>query len=92
MTTGWFKSVACGTIFLGAGSGMLIAGDGSDWQSKMQPIVPRGYVCHRASTPIAIDGKLDEPAWRSAAWTDDFGDIEGAAKHKPRFRTRAKLL
>jgi hypothetical protein len=39
-----------------------------------------------------IDGKLDEPAWQKAAWTEDFVDIEGSLKPKPRFRTRAKIL
>jgi hypothetical protein len=53
---------------------------------------PKGYVCYRASGPITIDGKLDDPAWKDAPWTDDFVDIEGGAKPKPRFRTRAKML
>lgn len=54
---------------------------------------PRGYVCYKVDgNAIQIDGKLDEPAWQSAPWTDDFLDIEGDAKPKPRFRTRAKML
>src|SRR5207253_5720132 len=53
---------------------------------------PKGYVCYRASGPITIDGKLDDAAWKDAPWTDDFVDIEGDAKPKPRFRTRAKML
>ncbi len=53
---------------------------------------PRGYVCYRAAEPIALDGKLDEAAWRTAAWTDDFVDIEGKRRPTPRFRTRAKML
>lgn len=64
----------------------------ADWQTKMRPIVPRGYVCRHTATPIKVDGKLDDLAWATAAWTKDFGDIEGAAKPKPRFRTRAKML
>jgi hypothetical protein len=40
---------------------------------------------------IAIDGRLDDPAWRAAPWTGDFVDIEGAGKPRPRFRTRAKI-
>ncbi|HUC84379.1 MAG TPA: sugar-binding protein, partial [Candidatus Acidoferrales bacterium] len=43
-------------------------------------------------SPITIDGKLDEPAWNNAPWTDDFVDIQGAARPAPRFHTRAKLL
>ena len=53
---------------------------------------PKGYVCFRASAPLQIDGKLDDPVWRSAPWTDVFTDIEGDKKPKPRFRTRAKML
>jgi hypothetical protein len=53
---------------------------------------PRGYVCCRAKTQIQIDGKLDDAAWQDAPWSEDFVDIEGAAKPKPRFRTRAKML
>ncbi len=53
---------------------------------------PKGYVCGRAGGPIAIDGRLEEAAWQSAPWTDDFVDIEGDAKPRPRFRTRARML
>jgi hypothetical protein len=41
---------------------------------------------------LTIDGALQEPAWQSAAWTEDFVDIEGEGKPAPRFRTRAKML
>jgi hypothetical protein len=53
---------------------------------------PRQYECLRTSEPISVDGRLTDAAWKKAAWTDDFVDIEGAVKPKPRFRTRAKLL
>ncbi len=53
---------------------------------------PLSYVCHYTGRPIRIDGKLDDPAWARAPWTEDFVDIEGAGKPKPRFRTRAKML
>lgn len=53
---------------------------------------PREYVCHRAPSPVHIDGRLDDPAWRSAPWTTDFVDIEGPSRPRPRFRTRAKML
>jgi len=58
----------------------------------MEPITPKAYLCRRATSPIKIDGKLNESAWAAAPWTDDFVDIQGYAKPKPRFRTRAKLL
>ncbi|MEI9972924.1 MAG: carbohydrate-binding family 9-like protein [Ignavibacteriota bacterium] len=53
---------------------------------------PLHYTCHRTSTPINIDGNLDDPAWQSAPWTEDFVDIQGAGQPKPRYRTRAKML
>jgi hypothetical protein len=55
-------------------------------------IEPRGYVCYRAAKPLTIDGKLDEAAWQAAPWSDDFVDIEGDKKPKPRQRTRMKML
>jgi hypothetical protein len=61
-------------------------------KATLKFVHPKGYVCHRASGPIKVDGKLDDPAWQNAAWTDDFVDIEGDVKPKPRFRTRVKML
>jgi hypothetical protein len=55
-------------------------------------IEPKGYVCYRAPSPITIDGKLDDEAWKAAPWTDDFIDIEGDKKPKPRHRTCVKML
>jgi len=53
---------------------------------------PKSYDCRRTHSPIRIDGKLDDAAWKKAAWTTDFVDIEGPAKPAPRFRTRVKML
>ncbi len=58
----------------------------------MKPIRPEGYVCLFSKSPIELDGKLDDAAWQSAPWTNEFVDIEGDAKPKPRERTRAKML
>ncbi len=55
-------------------------------------IPPKGYVCYRANGPIQVDGRLDEPFWQAVPWTEAFVDIEGDAKPRPRFRTRAKML
>ena len=62
-----------------------------DW-ARMQLVIPRGYVCHRAAGPVRIDGHLDEASWRAAPWTRPFADIEGEAKPAPKFRTRARML
>jgi len=56
------------------------------------PFSPRHYICYRAEGPIVLDGKLEEPSWSKAPWTEDFVDIEGDLKPRPRFRTRAKML
>jgi Carbohydrate family 9 binding domain-like len=56
------------------------------------PFAPRKYVSYRVPAPITVDGRLDERAWASAAWTDVFIDIEGDRRPQPRFRTRAKML
>jgi hypothetical protein len=53
---------------------------------------PPEYVCRRAAGPITIDGRLDEPSWDAADWTEVFGDIEGPSKPEPRYRTRAQML
>jgi hypothetical protein len=82
-------AACCGVICLAPR--FVHAGSAEDW-AKMKLITPRGYVCGFASTPPVIDGKLDDPAWQAAPWTEDFLDIQGPTKPKPRFRTRAKML
>jgi hypothetical protein len=62
-----------------------------DW-TQVQRASPESYLCKAAAEPITVDGQLSEDAWRSAAWTRDFQDIEGPSKPAPRFRTRAKML
>jgi hypothetical protein len=53
---------------------------------------PKGYVCPLAAGSIVINGIMDERAWRAAAWTDDFVDIEGDIRPEPRLRTRVKMV
>jgi hypothetical protein len=74
---------------------MLAAGVWTGAEMRPAPSAdsdPRGYVCYRTATPIRVDGRLDDAAWRTAPWTDDFVDIEGDAKPRPALRTRAKML
>ena len=54
-------------------------------------IKPRQYVCYRTCGPITIDGKLDEPSWKKAPWTDLFVHIEDDRKIPP-LATRVKML
>jgi hypothetical protein len=56
------------------------------------PYAPRHYVVARAPTRLAVDGRLDEPAWQQAPWSDAFVDIEGDRRPRPRFATRVKML
>ena len=60
--------------------------------SVRTPDAPRAYVAGQPIVPPIIDGRLDDPAWSAAPWTDDFIDIEGDVKPLPRFRTRAKMV
>jgi hypothetical protein len=53
---------------------------------------PLRYTCLRAVSPVHIDGVLDDSAWNAVPWTPMFVDIEGSAKPRPRFQTRAKML
>ena len=52
----------------------------------------RYYMCHRPAEPIIIDGRLDEPSWKKVYWSEDFVNIDGKRRPKPRFKTRAKML
>ncbi len=56
------------------------------------PFSPPNYVCYRSAAPVKVDGNLDERDWRRAPWTEDFVDIEGENRPRPRFRTRVKML
>lgn len=53
---------------------------------------PLEYACRFTSSPPAFDGDLEAGVWAAAPWTVDFGDIEGATRPTPSFRTRAKML
>ena len=52
---------------------------------------PRRYVCLRTLEPVTIDGRLNEPAWRNAAVTRDFVDIEGPLQPSPYLQTRVSM-
>lgn len=53
---------------------------------------PRKYVCYFTDEKIIVDGKLNESSWQKAKWSEDFVDIEGNLKPKPRFKTKVKML
>lgn len=53
---------------------------------------PPGYVCVRANAAITVDGTLDEPPWRAAPWSDDFGEMASGERPEASLCTRVKLL
>lgn len=50
------------------------------------------YICYQRSSVLAIDGRLDDPAWTKARWTNNFVDITGNNTKKLRYKTRVKML
>lgn len=52
---------------------------------------PPVYACRYNDKPFQLDGNLDKDFWRNIPFTDNFDDIEGSIRPKPRFRTRAKM-
>ena len=55
-------------------------------------IQPKSYIVNYAQSPPVIDGDISDAVWQSAAWTDNFVDIEGDLKPAPAFPTHAKML
>ena len=52
---------------------------------------PRRYRCRRVHESISIDGSLGDPAWETLPWSEDFIDITGEDRRRPRLRTRIKI-
>ncbi len=84
------RHVIAAALFLGAMAAAALP-PGPVPEPKVA-FAPYEYVCRRTAGPIEVDGRLDEPSWTNAEWTEVFGDIEGPAKPAPRFRTRAQML
>ena len=55
------------------------------------PFAPETYRVPRAARAPVIDGRLDDPAWSRAPWTDAYVDISGPDHQRPRFHTRGKM-
>lgn len=51
---------------------------------------PKGYVCYQG-TPV-LSGRMDDPTWANAPWTDEFVDIEGDVRPAPTWETKVKML
>ena len=52
--------------------------------------IPTGYECRRATGPIKLDGKADEPAWQQAVVIESF--VAFWAKRPGKTKTKARLL
>ena len=59
------------------------------------PQARRRYLCPHTrrglGSGLVLDGRLDKPFWQDVPWTDLFVDIEGNARPRPTWATRAKL-
>jgi cellulose/xylan binding protein with CBM9 domain len=91
----WFTLVPVRSSVLAAlFSGMLAFEPGLQTRSvtdfEKLPFAPRQSVCYRTSSPLDVDGKLSEAAWRNASWSDLFVDIDGG--RRPLLATRVKML
>ncbi|SFE36128.1 Carbohydrate family 9 binding domain-like [Thermophagus xiamenensis] len=64
------------------------------WKSEINipQFDPRSYVCYKVSSPIVVDGKLNEEAWQLVPWTEPFMDIRGGNFPAPPFETKVKIL
>ena len=65
---------------------------GKEFPEPKIKYTPKTYVCYKASTPILIDGKLNDSAWVNSKWTESFVDIEGNLKPEPFYDTKVKML
>ena len=55
-----------------------------------QLVIPTAYDCPRATGPISIDGKADEPAWAKAVVIESF--VAFWANRPAKTKTKARLL
>ena len=78
----------------GTGPALAIPTGQTPTEPSTEPLTTRVrvYEAPRAASPPAMDGFLDDPAWRAAPWTEPFVDIRGEGWPEPRLRTRAKLV
>jgi hypothetical protein len=70
----------------------VVPDDPKEQWRRMSGITPLTYACARASGPIQIDGRPDDPAWEHAPWSEPFVDIEGDSRPRPTWETRFRML
>ena len=65
---------------------------GNEFPELKIEYAPRTYVCYKASTPMLVDGKLNDPGWVNSNLSESFVDIEGNLKPDPFYDTKVKML
>ena len=65
---------------------------GNEFPELKIEYAPRTYVCYKTSTPMLVDGRLNDPGWVNAKWSESFVDIEGNLKPEPFYDTKVKML
>ena len=84
------------STLLAALVGLAICGCGGresiGFEVPRLPFQPRQYVCRKIEGPLRVDGRLDEPAWRTADPTAPFVDIEGPVQPDPSLGTTVRML
>ena len=45
---------------------------GNEFPELKIEYAPRTYVCYKTSTPMLVDGKLNDPGWVNAKWSESF--------------------
>ncbi|MEI6324322.1 MAG: sugar-binding protein [Gemmataceae bacterium] len=69
---------------------LLVSGQNGVGDAKTG--LPKSIAAPLLTSPILIDGKLDDPAWKKAPWSATFDDIEGNKNPKPPLGTKIKML
>ncbi len=80
--------VVCAVLFL---TTFAIVSFAQDTQPITSTSHYQTYLCYKTTSPIAIDGKLNDPAWLEVPWSEKFVDIQGNTKPVPRFETQIKM-
>jgi len=70
-------------LLVTAAVGSAVGGRGSE---------PREYDAPRREGALVVDGRLDDPAWAAAPWSEPFVDIEGDTRPRPPLGTRVRML
>lgn len=53
---------------------------------------PRRYAAPWVERAVRLSGRIDDPLWELAEWSEDFVDILGEDAPRPWYRTRMKML